>query len=204
MYRSIYNYGIIAAWGPALLLLCSCATNARFDSDRYSPAYYRGGSRIFVPYLGSSLRSMLDSGGGANNWGSKSAVKLNGRTVAEEDAAVGVILSGISLLINKGYYQSSYLTGNCVCHSQMDSLNLPCSNVLVALYDDEGKERGRILSEDGEFVFPVEKDKYYRIGIISKKYKLGRHTAQSLRMGDSVVLHLNPKPRVNPENQRGE
>ncbi len=169
-----------------LVFLGSCGSMSHFETDRSSQSYYSGGNRFFIPSLGSSLRSILNTEQNASNAQVSNRFPSN----LEEEAAVGLLVSGLSLLVNSDYYKSNRLRVNCHCSHVHSNIDIPCTHITLALMDSQGRELERITSEEGSFSFPVSRNKTYRLGIISKKYQLKNPLSKTVEMGDSIALYL--------------
>lgn len=117
---------------------------------------------------------------------------------SEELALTGMVLSGISIAMNRDYYKSSYLSGRCICEYEKElGFEVPCSNLTIVLKNQKGEPVAHIQSTDGEFVFSVDKNQAYRIGVESDRYRVTRVPTEPLKMGDNIVLHLMEKtPRL--------
>lgn len=116
-------------------------------------------------------------------------------TSPEQMAVAGVVLSGLSLALNRDYYKSSYISGRCSCRAQKErEFEIPCSHVSVILQDLRGNEVSQLHTDDGEFIFPVEKGKLYQVKVDSSRYEIAAaKTSPVLEMGDSVILPLIEK-----------
>lgn len=170
------------------LILSGCASTF-FDRDQRNPIYHNGGTTVLTPVLPTTGTVI-----GKEFHPSNERVSQKRSLSPEELAIGGVLASGVTLAMNKDYYKSSFISGRCRCVARNEpDFEIPCGTVTVILEDREGNEISRITSEDGEFVFPVEKDRQYHVMADSPFY-VGRYKETSpLQMGDSVVLQLSEK-----------
>jgi hypothetical protein len=171
-----------------LFLIAGCATSSRFESDRYSAAYYSGSDSFRISGLRTAVGRVV---------GTASDTAETGNTMnqppAGEQAVFSLIMSGLSLAINRDYYKSSAISGRCLCANDAASeFQVPCSNIGVILRDLDSDEIRRIQSDDGEFAFGVERDRRYRVSVNSRKFKSARSLDRPLVMGDNIVVHLIP------------
>lgn len=172
----------------ALLILSGCASNAYFDRDHANPLYHTGGSVVFRPILPYQAKLVAQS-----TLSTYREYKA-GATPIEQAVLMGGLASGVSLVLNRDYYKSSYIGGRFACKPALEnSFEVPCGNITVILEDLSGREISQIQASDDEFVFLVEKGKEYRVRIASNRYQLPSKSSPALMMGDNIVLHLVQK-----------
>lgn len=146
-----------------LFLILSCAST--YESDKSDPNYQHG------PYT---------PGG----------ITASGPEAAGE-ATVGAVASGIALALNRDYYKTKALTGQCLCRASEDSpIELPCPALDVVISDAKGKELSRVQTQNGEFAFRVQPKVTYRLRIEAARYRVTAPAPGNLALGDDVILHL--------------
>ncbi len=175
-----------------IFFLTSCSHNY-FVQDRSNPHYYTGGSRFFpINFLG--MAKQVSEKPGSIDSVNESASSSN--RVQAEQAAASVLASGISLLVNKDYYESPYISGTCLCSSVKDSvIELPCSDLTLKLLDSAGREIQKVHTHDGDFMFAVEANKEYAVTVESVSYQVLGDVKKPLFLGDKVLIHLIPVPQ---------
>lgn len=98
----------------------------------------------------------------------------------------------LSAIIDRGdeSIERAFISGRFICHPESyEAFELPCRNVSVAVQDDAGREVQRIVTNDGDFVFPAEKEKRYYMRVLSK-HRPETADPLALRFGEDAVLHL--------------
>lgn len=171
-----------------ILALSGCATSF-FDRDSRDPVYHQGGGTVIAPVLPTTGTIVGKEFQPGNQRLSEQ------RTMTPEELAItGVVATGVTLAMNKDYYRSSYLSGHCICMAENEpSFMIPCGTVTIVLETRDGEEVSRITSDDGEFVFPVERNLDYQIRAFSPYYSSSQKKVPLLQMGDQIVLHLTQK-----------
>jgi len=115
---------------------------------------------------------------------------------ATEDTVISLVSSALSLAQNPDYYKKSTVGGRCLYEAPIGStLEIPCLNVTVTLSDFQGHEINRFNSSNGDFEFFVEKNKDYRLSVVSEKYAMATQDIGPVSMGDDVIIRLFPKRR---------
>ncbi len=177
-------YPLFFAILSAVLTSCS---HSYFTHDRTNPNYYSGGTRFYPINFWKITQKQEEAPEGQTN----KPVPEQPKSVSETEAAVGVLASGISLLIYRDYYQSPHISGTCVCAGVKDSvIEIPCPELAVKLLDASGKEVQRSHTVGGEFFFSVPPDKEFSVEVDSSDYQILGEPKRALYLGDQVILHL--------------
>jgi hypothetical protein len=152
------------------LTLAACASR-NFESDKSNPYYHEG------KVSGYPVTNITTSSPNAS------------------DSALTAIVTGISLAANRDYYRSQAITGKCICSSGVaNSMEIPCPELDVAIFDVKGKELSRTTTTGGEFAFRVPKGQPYHVNVVHKHFRL-QTSARDLHLGDDVILRLVPKDK---------
>jgi hypothetical protein len=167
-----------------LLFLTGCASNARFERDRYSSAYQSGGDRFFISQFSSAVRNIAGE--------DDDKPRKNAIVQPQDEALANLVVSGIALVMNRDYYKSPYISGRTLCHFVHEpEFEVPCGGVTILLRDRLTGELHRIQTEGSEFTFGGEEGHSYSLSLSEGRYHLAQPISAPLIVGDSVVLHLS-------------
>jgi hypothetical protein len=165
------------------LLLTSCASNARYERDRFCSSYQTGGDRLFISQVGSAVRAAA----GDETIRAKTAPV----TRPEDEAVTNLVFSGLALAMNRDYYKSPYISGRAQCHFEEEpEFEVPCGNTLLYLKDRGTGEVHSVPDEGGEFAFEGDLGHSYTLSLPNGRYELAQPVPNGLIVGDDIVLHL--------------